>query len=256
MERGRPRGGDPRTTDRAPLGPDQAGAAETPRWRFWPVLFSAVAAFLVANIAVLAAGRVFAIPIGHLDQLTPEQIGILTAAQDITLGLGLVFLLRAWPKLRLADLGFTAPVRVRLGVATGVALWLASIVVANAQAAVVGAHPQALILAAAAHRSLPGLVIDLVFGAGVVAVVEELFFRVVLFTLLRQRMRFTYAAIVSSALFALAHEISAWLPVFVLGLLLAYLYEKRHSLWTNALAHGTLNAISFVLLFLLPDLGT
>ena len=54
----------------------------------------------------------------------------------------------------------------------------------------------------------------------------------------------------------LAHEISAWLPVFVLGLLLAYLYEKRHSLWTNALAHGTLNAISFVLLFVLPDLGT
>jgi membrane protease YdiL (CAAX protease family) len=119
----------------------------------------------------------------------------------------------------------------------------------------VGTHPQALIVAAAAHRSLPGLVIDLVFGAGVVAVVEELFFRVVLFALLRQRLRFAYAAIVSSALFALAHEISAWLPVFVLGLLLAYLYEKRHSLWTNALAHGTLNAISFVLLFLLPDLG-
>jgi membrane protease YdiL (CAAX protease family) len=68
-------------------------------------------------------------------------------------------------------------------------------------------------------------------------------------------MRFAYAAIVSSALFAVAHEITAWLPVFVLGLGLAYLYERRHSLWTNALAHGTLNAISFVLLFLLPDLG-
>jgi membrane protease YdiL (CAAX protease family) len=69
-------------------------------------------------------------------------------------------------------------------------------------------------------------------------------------------MRFIYAAMLSSALFALAHEITAWLPVFALGLGLAYLYEKRHSLWTNALAHGTLNAISFVLLFLLPDLGS
>jgi len=99
----------------------------------------------------------------------------------------LVVLLRVWPKLRRADLGLGAPVRARIGVATGVALWLLSIVIANAQATVVGSHPQALIVAASAHRSLPGLLIDLVFGAGVVAVVEELFFRVVLFALLRQR---------------------------------------------------------------------
>ena len=216
----------------------------------------AVAAFLLANVAVLAVARAFAIPIGHLDQLTPEQIGILTAGQDVTLGLSLVVLLRAWPKLRPADLGLTAPIRADLGVAVGIGLWLLSIAIANLQAAVVGAHPQSLIVAAAAHPSVVGLLIDLVFGAGVVAVVEELFFRVVLFALLRQQMRFIYAAILSSALFAIAHEISAWLPVFALGLGLAYLYEKRHSLWTNALAHGTLNAISFLLLFFLPDLGS
>ena len=216
----------------------------------------AVGAFLLANVAVLLVARAFAIPIGHLDQLTPEQIGILTAGQDLTLGLSLAILLLAWPKLRAADLGLTAPIRVDLGVAVGVGLWLLSIAIANLQAALVGAHPQSLIVAAAAHPSVVGLVIDLVFGAGLVAVVEELFFRVVLFSLLRQRMRFIYAAIVSSALFAIAHEISAWLPVFALGLGLAYLYEKRHSLWTNAFAHGTLNAISFLLLFFLPDLGS
>ncbi|HEX6062143.1 MAG TPA: type II CAAX endopeptidase family protein [Candidatus Limnocylindria bacterium] len=216
----------------------------------------AVGAFLLANVAVLVVARAFAIPIGHLDQLTPEQIGILTAGQDLTLGLSLVILLRAWPKLRPADLGLTAPIRADLGVAVGVGLWLLSIAIANLQAAVVGAHPQSLIVAAATHPSVAGLLIDLLFGAGVVAVVEELFFRVVLFALLRQRMRFVYAAILSSALFAIAHEISAWLPVFALGFGLAYLYEKRHSLWTNAFAHGTLNAISFLLLFFLPDLGS
>lgn len=204
---------------------------------------------------MLAAGRIFAIPLGRIDQLTPVQIAILTASQDLTLGLGLVVLLRAWPKLQLSDLGVTAPIRARLGIAAGVALWLLSIVIANAQAAVVGSHPQSLIIAAAAHRSLPGLVSDLVFGAGIVAVVEELFFRVVLFGLLRQRMRFVYAAALSSILFALAHEVTAWLPVFTLGLGLALLYEKRHSLWTNALAHGTLNAMSFLLLFVLPGFG-
>ncbi|HVR88924.1 MAG TPA: CPBP family intramembrane glutamic endopeptidase [Candidatus Limnocylindria bacterium] len=110
-------------------------------------------------------------------------------------------------------------------------------------------------LAAAAHRSPEALALDLVFGVGVVAVVEELFFRAVLFTLLRQRMRFAYAAIMSSAIFAAVHEVQAMLPVFALGLGLAILYERRQSLWTNALAHGTVNAISFLLLFFLPDLG-
>ncbi|MHB8630584.1 MAG: CPBP family intramembrane glutamic endopeptidase [Candidatus Limnocylindria bacterium] len=204
---------------------------------------------------MLAAGRIFAIPLGRIDQLTPVQIAILTTSQDLTLGIGLVVLLRAWPKLQPSDLGVIAPIRARLGIAAGVALWLLSIVIANAQAAVVGSHPQSLIIAAASHRSLPGLLSDLVFGAGVVAVVEELFFRIVLFGLLRQRMRFVYAAALSSILFALAHEVAAWLPVFTLGLGLALLYEKRHSLWTNALAHGTLNAMSFLLLFVLPGFG-
>ncbi|MDQ6857884.1 MAG: CPBP family intramembrane metalloprotease [Chloroflexota bacterium] len=220
------------------------------------MLFSAVAAFLLANVAVLVVGRVFGIPIGHLDELTPEQIAVLTVAQDATLGLGLVLLLRLWPRLRRADLGVAAPIGVSLGVATGVGLWILSILIANAQASVVGVHPQSILVAAASHRSLPGLIIDVVFGAGLVGVVEELFFRVVLFGLLRQRLRFAYAAVLSSALFAVAHELGAWLPVFALGFGLAYLYEKRHSLWTNALAHGTLNAISFLLLFLLPDLGS
>ena len=202
---------------------------------------------------MVGAALVFAIPIGHLDQLTPQQIAILTAAQDGTLAAALILLLWAWPKVGLADLGFRTPAAAGIGVATGATLWLASILIANVQAAVVGAHPQSLVVAAAAHRSPEALVLDLVFAAGLVAVVEELFFRAVLFTLLRQRMRFVYAATLSSMLFAAAHEIAAWIPVFVLGLGLCWLYERRHSLWTNALAHATVNAVSFIVLFALPN---
>ena len=204
---------------------------------------------------MLGAALVFAIPIGHLDQLTPQQIAILTTAQDGTLAAVLVLLLRVWPKVGLADLGLRTPAAAGIGVATGVTLWLASILIANVQAAVVGAHPQSLVVAAAAHRSPEALALDLVFAAGLVAIVEELFFRAVLFALLRQRLRFVYAATLSSMLFAAAHEIAAWIPVFVLGLGLCWLYERRHSLWTNALAHGTVNAVSFIVLFLLPNAG-
>ena len=163
--------------------------------------------------------------------------------------------MKVWPKVGAADLGLRSPVALGAGVGTGAALWLASIVIANLQAAVAGAHPQSLVVAAASHRSPEALVLDLVFAAGLVAIVEELFFRAVLFTLLRQRLRFAYAASLSSVVFAGAHEIAAWIPVFVLGVGLCWLYETRRSLWTNALAHGTVNAVSFIVLFLLPNAG-
>jgi membrane protease YdiL (CAAX protease family) len=215
----------------------------------------ALVSFLAANVVVVAAAVVFRIPIGHLDQLTPLQLAILTTAQDGTLALALLVLLRAWPKLGPTELGLRAPVAAGAGVTAGLLLWGASLVIANAQAAVVGAHPQALVVAAASHRTPEALVLDLVFAAGLVAVVEELFFRAVLFGLLRQRLPFVYAATLSSVLFAVAHEMAAWIPVFVLGVGLCWLYERRHSLWTNALAHATVNAVSFLVLFALPNLG-
>jgi uncharacterized protein len=174
-------------------------------------------------------------------------------AQDATLAAVLLLLLRAWPKVGLADLGLRAPLALGVGFGAGAVFWLASILIANAQAAVVGSHPQSLIVAAASHRSAEALVLDLIVAAGLVSIVEELFFRAVLFALLRQRMPFAFAAALSSMVFAGAHELAAWIPVFVLGLGLCWLYERRRSLWTNAAAHFTVNAISFVLLFALPN---
>jgi membrane protease YdiL (CAAX protease family) len=253
MERGRARGGAPRPADRAAL--EAPPPPEPSRWRFWPVLLSAIAAFLVATVVTLLAARLFGIPI-KVDQLTPQQVAILTGSQDLTLWVVLLLLLRAWPKVRPTDLGFRSAPAPQIGLVVGGGLWVMTFGIAEAQAAVFGAHPQSLIVAASGNRSVEGLVLYLVLGAALVGVVEELFFRAVLFTLFRQRMRFVYAAVISSAFFMLVHEITAWLPVFAVGMALAYLYERRHSLWTNALAHGTFNAISFVLLFVLPNLGT
>jgi membrane protease YdiL (CAAX protease family) len=210
---------------------------------------------VVASVAAVVAARSFGIPI-KVDQLTPEQVAVLTTAQDLTLGVVLVLLLRAWPKVRPAELGFRSPPALQLGLWVGGGLWLLSFGIAELQSLVVGSHPQSLIVAASANRSIEGLALYLVLGAALVGVVEELVFRAVLFTLFRQRMRFIYAAVISSAFFMLVHEITAWLPVFAVGMALALLYERRHSLWTNALAHGTFNAISFVLLFLLPSLAS
>jgi len=212
----------------------------------------ALIAYVLANIAAIAAIAFSGVNIVDLAGVGPRQLFVLTVAQDLTLGLALLLLLRLWPHLGLADLGLRVPPRPRLAIGVGVALWGLSIAIANAQALALGAHPQTLVVAVSAHRGLEAFVLDMVSGAIVVPFVEELFFRAVIFTLLRQRMRFAYAGALSSAIFAVGHDIGSWIPVFVLGLGLAALYDRRHSLWTNALAHGAVNAISFGLLFLIP----
>lgn len=204
----------------------------------------------------LVAGRAVGVSFRDLSQITPGQLVAVTLAQDLTLGVLLVGWLRWWPRLRPRDLGLLAPVAARAALLAGAGLWLASAVIGAAEGALVGAHPQALIVAVAAHRDPGAILLDIASGAAIVAPAEELLFRAVLFGLLRQRLPFAVAAAASSGLFALTHEIAAWPPIFAVGLGLAYLYERYRSLWTNAIAHGTFNAISFVLLFLLPDLAS
>ena len=213
----------------------------------------ALIAYVLANIAPIAAIALSGIDIGRLAGLGPRQLFVLTVAQDLTLGACLLLLMRVWPRLGLADVGLRVPPHPRLALGVGAALWGLSIAIANAQALALGAHPQTLVVAVSAHRGLEAFVLDMVSGAVIVPFVEELFFRAVIFTLLRQRMRLAYAAGISSAIFTVGHDVGSWIPVFVLGLGLAILYDRRHSLWTNALAHGVVNAISFALLFVIPD---
>lgn len=213
----------------------------------------ALIAYVLANIAALAAIVLAGIRIADLTGVGPRQLFVLTVAQDLTLGGSLLLLLRIWPHIGPADLGLRVPPAPRLALLVGLALWGISIAIANAQALALGAHPQTLVVAVAAHRGLEAFVLDMVSGAIVVPLVEELFFRAVIFTLLRQRMRLAYAAVISSAIFAVGHDVGSWIPVFVLGVGLAVLYDRRHSLWTNALAHGAVNAISFALLFVIPE---
>src|SRR5436853_356860 len=81
-------------------------------------------AFIAANLAVFALGLTRVINIARISELTPEQIGILTAVQDLTLAAVLLGLLRWWPRVRPAELGATARLDVRTAVAVGAGLWI------------------------------------------------------------------------------------------------------------------------------------
>jgi membrane protease YdiL (CAAX protease family) len=91
-----------------------------------------------------------------------------------------------------------------------------------------------------------------VLGAAVVApLVEEIFFRGFMFAGFRRRHGWVRAAVISSTLFALVHaQWTAFLPIFLLGFILAYLYQRTGSLWPGILFHVVNNAAAVAAIYL------
>lgn len=94
-------------------------------------------------------------------------------------------------------------------------------------------------------------------GAVVVApLVEEIFFRGFLFAGLRGRYGWPKAAVISAALFALVHlQPTAVVPIFLLGLIFAFLYERSGSIWPAVLMHVSSNALALGAAYLALRLG-
>ena len=90
------------------------------------------------------------------------------------------------------------------------------------------------------------------FAACLAPVLEEIFFRGVLFSKLRTRAGFLPAAAVSAAAFSLCHlNLVQFLPVFMLGLLLAYAYESTGNLLVAVSIHALNNLASLTAVFFL-----
>ncbi len=85
---------------------------------------------------------------------------------------------------------------------------------------------------------------------------EEVLFRGVVFAGLRDRWGQLAGILVSSGLFALVH-LSAYqfVPVFILGMLLAVLASSTRSIWPSILCHALFNASGVAMLYLLRAAG-
>ncbi len=87
-------------------------------------------------------------------------------------------------------------------------------------------------------------------------IVEETVFRGFLFTGLRKKLNFVWAALVTSVMFAGLHLLGSsdgllWiaaLDTLVLSLVLCYLRERTGALWAPMALHGIKNAIAFTIL--------
>ncbi|MBI4598123.1 MAG: CPBP family intramembrane metalloprotease [Candidatus Omnitrophica bacterium] len=80
--------------------------------------------------------------------------------------------------------------------------------------------------------------LTVVLACTVGPIVEELFFRGVLYTAIRQRTSRLIGMLASAAIFALLHtNVVGFLPIVALGCVLAYLYERTGSLAASLAVH-------------------
>lgn len=99
------------------------------------------------------------------------------------------------------------------------------------------------------EESIPVLIFMVVFGTLAAPIAEEILFRGFLQPAIRPILGKTNTIIVSGVLFALVHlNAHVFLQIFILGLLLAYLFEQTKSLIAPITVHLLHNSITLVFL--------
>ncbi len=89
------------------------------------------------------------------------------------------------------------------------------------------------------------LTLDILSGSILVPFVEELIYRRLFFSSLRQQTSLFKAILITSLVFSLAHlQLERLVPTFILGVALALIYERTQSLIVCTAVHGVVNALN------------
>jgi len=258
-ETGRP-GHSPSSGDPLPAGPEEpvhpqpqwfgidprARPGDVP-WGAW----RALAGLLLAFVAVLALTSFLA----ATSPATSSQAtgGTLSGALAVFASTVLVdswFVIVAWGvslrhfRLSLASWGLRRPHLTALKPVPAV---LGLVYLFSLAYNVVAHPPEQRVLTDFPHTG-PGIASFAIMAIVVAPFFEELFFRGFLFQGLARSFGAPAGAIISAAIFALAHQqLSVFVPLFVLGLALAYLFHRTGSIWTNMALHASFNAIGVLL---------
>ncbi len=243
----------------APLIPTARAAEEAPPARSswtWtdvvPVLVTLLPIILAANWVAgvtaqglgITAGSGGAIALSYADEIAVYGASLL-----------LIALLVGWRRhTSLAALGLRLPAWPWL--AAGIPMGFAALVLQESG----GLLSRAIFPAANSTNQCVGirgefgssLPLALLAVAVIAPVAEEIIFRGFTFRWLQGRLPLWGAVLASATIFSAAHvgwaEPTLFLPVFLSGILLAYLYAKSRSLWPGVIVHMTINIVGVVLI--------
>ncbi len=204
----------------------------------------------VALLVLVSIGMVVALLMGFKRQYL-QNIGVLFLELVYILPVVLIF---AWRRIHWKYLGFGKfPVNV-IGLGCGLLIGgYAIIIVHNALLYIfhIGTQGDQIM---GVFKRLQSPVWLFLVGAIIAPFVEEIFFRGFLFQGFRQNYGWLPALLLSSALFAAAHlDLVAFVPTFVLGCVLAYVYHRSNSLWPGILFHAAINSFSLCAVYVISQ---
>lgn len=189
-----------------------------------------------------------------------------TAVMDLMMVGLIVYILNKRNMLTRAALGFRKSIHYLSEIWIGLKAYLAvlpsfmvvilfMIILSNALRYEPPPHPLVGIFLEEEKRA-PWLVgISLLLGCVIGPVVEEIFFRGFLYPAFRKKFGVWNAVVLTSLFFAWIHE--SWFafpPVFLLGAVLCYLYEKRGNLIPSISMHIFHNSVFIAYFFLMKEL--
>ena len=243
------------TDDSLPSEPTQL--PPKPVWSGWDLIWILVGILVLLTAGTLMIGGMFRIT-GHLQLQSPGSattLSVAAAALEGVAFIGSVFLLG----LRRRHISWEAVgVRQPGRIWWQNSLWIGLLVIpisgfiAALIQKVLGlppSNPQLPFLAPEGFNWF-GAIGMFLFGGIIDPFAEELVFRGVLYQWLRDRFGVWPGILASSLAFGLAHgDIAVGGAAAVLGVVLAWTYEKSHSLWPPVVIHVINNSVKLILLF-------
>lgn len=210
-----------------------------------PLVNAAVSATSVPNTALLQA----------LALLMQQMLFGLVAIWHLRINLRLPWAAFGIRPISSGRVKYSVLVGIALVAVNGIGVWigrfLGAALLGSARAMALFYREEAMLMGMFRHEQSPLILTLLLMAVVVLAPVsEELFFRGYLYAALKSKIG-GHAVWVSSLLFTIVHfYIIHAVPVFLLALALAWLYERRGVIWENVLAHAALNGAVAVLLLL------
>lgn len=149
-----------------------------------------------------------------------------------------VLVILAWKRIRPGLLGFVKFDSLTMGLGCGLLIVAYGIVIAhNVLLTLLGVDTQGEAVMKM-FSELDSPVWLFITGVIVAPLVEETFFRGFLFQGFRQRYGWIAALLLSSGIFAASHlDPVSFIPTFVLGAVLGYVYHRSNSLWPSIILH-------------------
>jgi membrane protease YdiL (CAAX protease family) len=106
-------------------------------------------------------------------------------------------------------------------------------------------HPKQQNILSEFPRTTAGILLFVILAVVLAPFFEEIFFRGFLFRGFSSSWGWVAGACVSAAVFGIAHlQLDVFVPLFALGLALAWVYKRTGSLWTSIAFHALFNGLS------------